>query len=235
MAVTWDKSMYDAAYSINAEPDGHPNTRPGIRLHYNRAVLMPEMRRRAAKFISILGITQADRILIVGCGFGWTVEAFAELGYTVVGADVSAYINNNLAIDEATDIRAAIQAVGLDPDTGEGLQHFNRLYGDGVRTRAIVLNEDSKNNRSRNAIRRELGGDPTIAISEDLVTSLTDVECASLQSDIAAYGAGINIAHYMTELANPNPPFNFNSKTLEQWKLIFPASTVIAAGSYRSL
>lgn len=235
MAVTWTKELYDLAYASDAEPDGHPNTRPGIRLHYNRYVMYPEMLRRAQQLVQILGLTQSDRILIVGCGFGWTAEALAGMGYTVVGTDVSPYIQSNKDLSEDTDISSAITAVGLNPSSGEGLTHFNRLKGDGIRTKVQVLNEDSMSNPSRNRVKNILGSDPTVAITEDLVTSLSDNECAALQNAIVKYATGIRTVHFLTEFANPNAPFFFNSKSIEDWKLVFPTSTVIAAGSYRVL
>ena len=235
MAVTWTKELYDLAYESDAEPEGHPNTRPGIRLHYNRYVLYPEMLRRAQALVQIMGITTADRVLIVGCGFGWTAEAMAGLGYTVVGTDVSSYIQGSKDLSEDSDISSAITAVGLDPTAGEGLVHFNRLKGDGVRTRAKVLNEDSLSTRSRNTVKRELG-DPTVAITEDLVTSLSDSECAVLQSEIVKYASGIRVCHFLTEFANPNAPFFFNSKSIGDWKAIFPTATIVADGyTYRVL
>lgn len=230
MATNWTKELYDLAYSSDAEPDGHPNTRPGIRLHYNRYVLYPEMVRRAQAFIDLLGLTLSDRILLVGCGFGWTAEALAGMGYTVIGTDVSSYIQGNKNLSEDTDISNAISAVGLSPTNGEGLVHFNRLRGDGVRTRGNVLNEDSASNPSRNRVKNALGSDPTIAITEDLVTSLTDAECATLQTNILRYAAGLRVCHFVTEFANPNPPFNFNSKSMAEWKALFPTATIIADG-----
>jgi hypothetical protein len=198
-------------------------------LHYNRYVLYPEMLRRAQAFITILGLTLSDRILIVGCGFGWTAEALAGLGYTVVGTDVSAYIQSNKTLSEDSDISTAISAVGLSPTSGEGLSHFNRLKGDGTRTRATVMNEDSAGTSSRNRVKNVLGT-PTIAISEDLVTSLTDAECVALQTNIVKYSGTMRVCHFVTEFANPNPPFNFNSKSIDAWKLLFPTATIIADG-----
>lgn len=228
MATEWTKEMFDLAYEFNAEPMGHPNTRPGIRLHYNRYSMYPILVQRAQRFVDVLGLTLEDNILIVGAGFGWTVEALAGMGYNVIGTDISSYIFDNKDLSEDSEIAAAIQAVGLDPAQGEGAVHFNRLRGDGVRTRGNVLNEDSSNNASRNRVKRALG-DVTVAITEDLVTSLSDAECAQLQSAIEAYGAGVRVAHYLTEFANPNPPFNFNSKSIEDWKLLFPTSTIITS------
>lgn len=230
MATSWTKALFDLAYDSSAEPDGHPSTRDEIRLHYNRYVLYPEMLRRAQALVTLLGITLSDKILVVGCGFGWTVEAFAGLGYTVIGTDVSSYIQNNKTLSEDSDISTSITAVGLSPTSGEGLLHFNRLKGDGVRTRGSVLNEDSASTSSRNRVKTALGTAPTIIITEDLVTSLSDSECAVLQTNILKYAASVRVCHFLTEFANPNPPFGFNSKSIDAWKLLFPTSTIIADG-----
>lgn len=233
---TWDKTLFDQAYRFNAEPEGHPNTRPGITLHYNRYSMLPDLQRRADFFISHLGLTTSDRILIVGAGFGWTVEILQERGYNAVGTDISDYIFSTKDTSEDAEIAAAIQAVGLDPTQGEGLLHFQRLGGGaGPRTKTSkLLKEDSSTNASRNRVKSALGGFPTVAISEDVVTSLTDAECASLHNFIQRYDDTTRVVHFLTELANPNPPFLFNSKTLAEWKAVFPTSTIIADGyTYR--
>ncbi len=236
MATTWDKTLYDLAYEYDAEPDGHPNTRDFIRLHYHRYVLFPEMLKRAKFFIQQFGLTAASRVLVVGCGFGWTVEALSSLGIPAVGTDLSAYIQGNKTLTEDGDIDAAIRLVGLDPTNGEGLTHFNRLRGGGIRTLASILNEDSTTAASRNRVKLAFDSTISLIITEDLVTSLTDAENAALQTNIVKYGSTIPICHFLTEFANPNPPFNFNSKSIDQWKLVFPTATIIADGyTYRVL
>ena len=228
MAAQWDKTLFDLAYDLVAEPDGHPNTREGIRLHYNRLVLWPDMLRRAQFLVQQFGLTAASRVAVIGCGFGWTVEALNALGVPAVGTDISSFIQTNKAGAEDADITAAIAAVGLSSNSGEGLAHFNRLRGDGVRTRANVLAEDSSTNASRNRIKNALGGNLTLCISEDVLTSLTDSECATARAFLEKFG--VSMCHLVTEFANPAPPFNFNSKSLADWKLAFPADTIIADG-----
>lgn len=230
MAVTWDKALFDLAYDASAEPDGHPNTRPEIRLHYHRYVLFSEALRRAEFFRDHFGLNEQSSVLIVGCGFGWTAEALNGLGVPTIGTDTSAYIQGNKSLTEDADIAAAITATGMSTVAGEGLGHFQRLRGDGVRTRATILNENHQNNASRNRVRQAFtSGTVTLAISEDLVTSLTDAECAQLRNLLSNYN--VPICHFVTEFANPNPPFGFNSKSLADWKLTFPNDTIIADGN----
>jgi hypothetical protein len=228
MATEWTKELFDLAYEFNAEPMGHPNTRPGIRLHYNRYVMFPEMLKRARFFIAHFGLTAADRVLVVGTGFGWTCEALQSLGIETIGTDISSYIFSVKDTSEDAEIADAITAVGLNPASGEGLVHFNRLRSS-KRTNGTVLNEDSASNKSRNTVKRALSSDPTLIITEDLVTSLTDEECAQIQSFIEGYSVS-RICHFLTEFANPDAPFFFNSKSIDEWKALFPTSTIIADG-----
>lgn len=231
MAVTWTKELFDLAYKIDAEPEGHPNTRESIKLHYNRYVVYPIMLDRAKKFIEVLGLTSSDLIVVVGCGFGWTVEAMQSFGLTVIGCDISPYIQSAKGLAEDPDIDNALREVGLDPASGAGTVHFNRLRnGGGTRAKTNVLNQDSSSNQSRNAVKSALGGRPTVVITEDVMPSLSDTECLALQLNIEQYAPGVRICHLITELANPNPPFNFNSKTGEAWKLLLPNSTIIPLG-----
>jgi len=230
MATVWTKELFDLAYNVSAEPGGHPASRAEVRLHYNRAALYPTMLARAQRFIEVLALTPADRIVVVGCGFGWTVEALQSLGMTVVGCDISAHVQSSKNATEDTEVDDAVRAAGLDPMAGDGLTVATRLKDGGPRARVAVLNEDSTSNQSRNRVKTVLGSNPTVVITEDVVISLTDTECAALQTNIARYATGVRVVHYLTELANPNPPFNFNSKTAEEWKAIFPTSTIIAVG-----
>lgn len=235
MATTWDKALFDLAYDGSAEPMGHPNTRPEIRLHYHRYLFYPEALRRAQFFVQHFGLSASTNVLIVGCGFGWTVEALVGMGIPAVGTDVSAYIQGNKDLSEDSDISAEIAKAGLSSSSGEGLGHFNRLRGDGVRTRATVANEDSSNNASRGRVRRMFANNTIhLCITEDIITSMTDAEIATARSHLSGYT--VPLAHFVTEFANPNPPFNFNSKSLADWKLLLPEDTIIADGDpYRVL
>jgi hypothetical protein len=229
MAVAWDKALFDAAYEVSAEPDGWPHTREGIRLHYNRWAFYPEAQRRAAFFVQQFGLGPTSSVLLLGCGFGWTAEALSDLGIDVVGTDVSPYIHSVKDTPEDSELSAEITRVGLDPASGEGLAHLQRLRAGGVRTRGKVLNENSANNASRNRVRQALkSGNVTLVITEDVITSLTDSEITTLRGHAAGYG--VPLAHFVTENANPAPPFGFNSKTLAQWKALLPNDTIIADG-----
>lgn len=230
MAVTWDKALFDQAYESSGEPGGHPGTRSDIRLHYHRYACYAEAQRRARFYVQHFGLTDASAVLVVGCGFGWTVEALSGLGVKCIGTDVSAYVHQHKDTSEDEELAAAIAAAGLSYTHGEGLSHFNRLRGDGVRTRAAILNEDHGSTASRERVRQAFAGAAvTLAISEDVLTSLSDAEGAQLRAVMAHYGAPI--CHFVTELADPSAPFGFNSKTLAAWQAAFPDDTLVAEGN----
>mgnify|MGYP000412558308 CR=1 FL=1 len=68
------KSDFDADYDIGVEPEGHPNTRPKIRMGYARASMMPFATNRAAKLVELFAWPLNTKILIVGAGYGFTAE-----------------------------------------------------------------------------------------------------------------------------------------------------------------
>ncbi len=235
---TWDnKEDWDAAYSIGAEGKwGHPSTRPEVRLHYNRASQLPYARNRANGIVQALGWQPTDRIVLVGAGFGWTVEALEELGFTnVVGSDVSRYIQDNKALTEEQEINAAISAVGLNPNVGEGAALKAKLYDGGNRTRTSkgIFNEGLGTPGSRKKIARALGGEPDWALSESVLESLTDAEAQDISAKVHSWTNAI-IAHFVVTLGGQQDP-GYNWKTLEDWKALLPADTFIEAGSFRVL
>ena len=244
---TWDtKADWDAAYSFGAEGDvGHPNTRDEVRLHYHRATKAgANSLDHATRLAAALGWTApGPTILIVGAGFGWTAEALEGLGFlTVVGTDLSAYIQSNKDGTEDAEIDAEISAVGLDPASGEGLAIKGRLIarggGVGNRSRASrgVIDEDGKNGGSRGRIKQTLGlsGNQQIewVVSESLIESLTDAEVVDGSNDMGIIGN--NTAHFFYPLRD-NQQAGFNWKSSEDWKLLIPGDTFVEAGSYRVL
>src|SRR3990167_4428644 len=154
---TWDTwADYQGAYDIGAEPDGHPNTRAEVRLSYHRTVMFPIARDHAVNVARVLAWQPADKIVVIGCGFGWMVEVLInELGFTnVVGTDVSLYVQSNKGGTEEADINAALQTVGLNPLLGDGATVKGRLFDGGPRTRVTILNESAKTAQSRHSIRQ---------------------------------------------------------------------------------
>lgn len=231
---TWNtKSDFDAAYNIGAERDtGHPNTRPEVRLHYNRAVMFSIAQTHALKMIEVLGLQPTQKIGILGCGFGWVLEVFIAQGFNnVIGTDTSPFIQTNKGLNEDAEIEAAILEAGLLPTSTEGLVIRNKLRGDGgprSKQAAKVLNEDAMSNPSRNRIRNALGGGNLAwGITDSVLESLTDAECVSLSN--AGHGFCTNVAHLVVT-TRPGNHAGYNWKTLEAWKALIPADTFIEVG-----
>lgn len=239
-------ASFTAAYDIGAEPGGYPSGRPEIRLHFHRAVLWPSAQLRAAKYVELLSLTAADRIAIIGAGFGWTVEALVALGLAAAGSDPSTYIQGAKGASESADIDAAITAGGLSPTSGEGMTIKTELIakggGTGNRSRAMVANEDLASTGSRNAVRRLFSGNRvTVAITEDLLPWLTDAEIATQASRVAQLDPTNlrMIAHFVTPASPGNfMPYNFKSPT--DWRIFFDglglqSHRLIIAGTYQFL
>lgn len=241
---TWDtKAEWDANYRIGAEgATGRTRHGPEVKLNYARSVVMPYCQARAEGMPTLFGWSApGPTIVIVGAAFGWTVEALEALGYTsVVGTDISTYVHTEKAATEEADIEAAITVAGLDPSTGEGAALKARFFDGGNRTRTSrsVLDEDGTTNTSRKNIKSALGlgnGD-TIdwAITEGVLSSLSDLEAQALSEDAHLYAA--NIAHFVhtPSAIGVNKP-GFSWKTLAEWKVLIPADIFVDIGTYETV
>lgn len=228
----YTRADFDADYVFNAEsrmPGGYP-VRPGgqVKLHYCRQFMAPILAARWANLAPIINASPADRILVVGAGFGWGVEAaIAETGATVVGTDVSAYVQANLTTSEDQELREAIIAAGLDPDTGRGLEIFTHYSNPAPRSNVIVLNEDSQTNTSRQAIRSALGGWPTICVVEDIVTdSDTDQLITQVKNALDNFAGSQTNFWLYTETP---------ARSAEQLKAVVTPHTVVTTVDWRVL
>lgn len=182
----WTKTDYDTAYSIRVERhfDGHPASRPKVRLHYHEWAIKPIMVNRWRQILPVLApaITVSDRVLIVGAGFGWGVRALRNrIGCSAIGTDTSPYIQAEKSNDDSAEVNAAISAAGLDPTTGRGAFLRGQIRTAGARAKELVLDEDMSTAVSRQRIRAALGGNPTWIIPEDIVDdNMTDIEITVL-------------------------------------------------------
>lgn len=188
--MAWTKADYDAAYSFRVERyfGGHPNTRSEVRLNYHEWSMKPilEERWRRTTLVLANAITSADRVLVIGAGFGWGVAAIERRsGATVVGIDTSPYIQAEKNTDDSVEVAAAIVAVGLNPLTGRGLEMMNNVRTAGPRAKVQILDEDMASPESRQRIGTALGGGPTWIIPEDIVDdAMSDAEITTLASHL---------------------------------------------------
>lgn len=234
--VNWTtKADFDQWYDIGAEGAwGHPNTRSEIRLKYHRFVLLPWMRERAKKLVAALGWTASTRLAIIGAGFGWTAEILQnELGIgTVVAVDTSAYVQASKDLNEDADYIAAITAVGLNANVGDGLTLLNAFRGDGgPRARHPIRNDNVQTGGGRASIRSAIGGAPFNfeVMTEDVLSSLTDAEAQALSSALHTLTNG-RVSHLVGEY-----PLPFSPNTAAQWKVLLPNDAIVKIGTYEVL
>lgn len=232
------KADFDAAYSLRGESRPGPG-RKRVMLNYHRAAMWPFCEKRAAALVNTFGWPTDTNILIVGAGFGWTAEAMeTNHGYTnIVSIDSSNWIQSAQDTSEESEIDAAITAVGLEPTSGEGLAIKGQLYSPGNRRRAsrAVENEDLSNNGSRNRVRNILG-DISVGISEDVLPALSDSEILDIADRIDRINAGIARIHLVTPLLpgqNQDPAYNWH--TLAEYKSLLPSDTFMATGTWEVL
>ena len=186
--AAWTKADFDSAYSIRVERHfgSHPSRagRPEIRLHYHEWAIKPIMVNRWRRLLRVLtpAIDAADRVLIVGAGFGWGVRALRNrIGCVAIGIDTSPYIQAEKNNDDSVEVDEAISLTGLDPTTGRGLFLRDKVRTTGQRAKELVLDEDMSTQQSRQSIVGALGGSPTWIITEDLVTdAMTDAEITTM-------------------------------------------------------
>lgn len=150
------------------------------------------------------GLTQADRILIGGCGFGYLIDRFHAAGYpNVWGIDNSTHIENN----------KNAQAVGDTVWVNDTFTGGGRLL---------------------NKLRQLTGDDTfDWIITESVLESYNDNEIAPLLNaceTVLASGRPLSaIIHYVFV-----PPFSpaaqgvFNEKTIDQWNAVRPSHTWVS-------
>jgi hypothetical protein len=241
------KASFDAEYYLRPEGRwGHPNTRQGVVLRYNRAVLYDYAVQTAQGIVGAMGwIAPGPSILLFGAGFSWLAEALEDLEFDrVVGIDTSTWIQSVKNSDEVDEIDAAIEAVGLDPNTGEGLEVRNKIRGlakgPGNRTRASrgCLNENGRTGASRGRIKQALGisGNDLIdwGLTENLAPGFDDAEVLEASSDLDQICTQSVHLVPTLGLGNDQDPI-LNWKTLADWKALVPSHSWLEAGTYRLL
>lgn len=184
--MIYDKATLDNLYNLGAEPWGHLNTRKEIRLHYNRAVMMPYIARRVSILIPYLN--QLDNILVIGCGYGWLVELLQAAGYTnTAGTDISEYLLGRINGNETLDIREAQSLAGAsDGDGNRVLDQFGAKISNAA---SFVISEDSATRKSRDKVKAFFGVWPDVIVTEDVTSLLTNAEKILIENNLKDYAA----------------------------------------------
>lgn len=228
-----DKAWWDSQYEVGAEGAwGHPNTRSEVQLNYHRFTILPIERDRAQRLATALGWGTGTRLVVAHCGFGWILEAFADLGISVVGTAPYLYIQGNKSLNEDADLITAITAVGLTQNVDDGLTLFTTFRGDGgprSKVASSVLNESLTTNTSRSNVRTALGGGTGYeALTFDgWLGYFSDADAVALAGEVRKLVGLRRLVHHVYASGVPN------AKTLEDWKTLIPADTFVEARSYR--
>lgn len=245
------KAGFDSVYYGTPEYDGHPWTRQRVMLNYHRWKVYPEAQQYADFYTTITDPTNS--IVIVGSGFAWSLEILVDqYGYDpalLTGVDTSTWVQGAKDTTEEQEIRDAITAVGLDPDTGRGLELLTRCYFD-TRPRATitVLNETLQNQGSRNRVLNAVGGSADFVISELMMSGLSDAEAVLVDQQMTDLDIGqtwhvvmdqftyTNEAKSWTRIRQPDiDKWDWNTKTLEGWAALMPNSNFVSAFDFRAI
>lgn len=213
---------------------GHPGNRPEIVLSYDRAGMLRHHIQRAQLIVNLMNWTApGPSIVVVGSGYGWLIEGFEGMGFDrVVGVDTGAYVQSTQNQTEEAIIDAAIQAVGLDPLTGEGAARKALLFDGGAisRTSRGIKNEDLSRSAGWGRIKQALGlqgnTKPDWAVTEDLLSLLSDQE---ITDAVSAWGGQANNFLHFVATAQPGdgPDPTFNPHTILEWSALMPGHNFI--------
>lgn len=217
---TWDtKADFDSAYDVGLEPDGHPNTRPEVRGHYERSAVFnagdPRLDFVTPEWSAILdhfAWPTTARILVVGCGYGWALEYLSlARGYAEAwGVDPSAYI----------------QATKSEVSPQDGVQ--NALLGG-----RVLASDPSRDAGRDQCVCDSVGKGSTfdVIVTERVLSSLTDLEARVLSKALHS-AALLSSTGTVVHVENDGPAglAGFNEKTLADWKALLPADSFAASG-----
>ena len=193
-----------------------------VRVHYVRALELNAARHRASVLIPAIGLTAADRVAIIGAGFGWLQEALEEAlpGIECVSVETSSWIQSAKDQTETAELDALIQAAGILPvETGYGAA-MARLNDGGNKARRTLVDEDVTSAQGRNKIKGKVktkgGGDAfTWAVTEHALEWLTDAEAQDV--DAGMHALAPNVCHLLREY-DPRQASITEPGTLSNWK-----------------
>jgi hypothetical protein len=224
------KADFDDAYSYNGEPEGHPNTRPGIEVHYVKEKIYPTCQKIAAKLQRSFNFNPQKTMLFVGAGFGWTAECLEkDHGLTkILCVDTSAWVQAKKDTTEEEDFREAVIKVGLDPEAGEGYEKYQRLCGSKeIRSQVTrgIINRDVTNLSDRTLLLSTFGGSKfETAITENVLSCLYDSEAINLSSALNQLAKNV---YHMDYMKSDNQDVGYNWKFQNEWETLLPNDTIL--------
>ncbi len=245
-----DGSIADHFHDNHNLSTGFHGPDRAVRLRYHRHVMLKMADGRCQHIIRSLGLTASDKVCIVGGGYGWLRECLeARLpGIVVATTDTSTWVNAEQANDETAELEAALVAAGLVLGTPEYSRILSEIDG-GSRSKVTIENTRIDTEASRDDLTTRYG-DFTWAITEEVISWLTDAECVALDDDMQQMAT--DVAHLTTPfkrkmLGRIEPPPVWNWKylggdetrpmnraqlnapwyTTRIWKTLLPGATIL--------
>lgn len=213
---------------------------PQFKLNFDAPVLREPYRNVMANIVQALGWNGTERVVVVGCGFGWGLGWLLDNGFNAVGIETSQYIHDNKETDPVSEISSKLAAQGISPSSPAGQAVLSDIgasikVDENVKPR--LLNESGSTNQSRNNIRKTLGNlDPTHALTENVMSVLSDQDALVLNNVCGQIAP--NVAHYINCLVG-DEAYGWregdNWKTVQDWKTFLSPSIVVANRNYEVL
>jgi hypothetical protein len=206
MSHVYEKAEYTAAYGAflrypngirlaNYKGPEFPGTLEGIlppvtvRLHYHPLTQRPAASQRADSILSSYPITNTDKVIVFGCGFGWLCEALiAKTGCVCTGLEPSQYVAANKGLSADDELIESIVASGLDHTSGHGLKIFTDFSDPAPRTSADIDQREVKEIKDRRDLKKDRGEYNTV-ITEEVWQLLTAQEQADYTDAFNFLGA----------------------------------------------
>lgn len=222
--VVWNtQADFDNWYNVRVRNPAHPQF--GQRVGYGRIYaevfrdpgalgVLSEYEHRAnliEQSAPAPGLVATDRILIVGCGFGYLIEALKDRGYPLT-----------FGIDSSSDI-----------ESRKGVE----ARGDVV----LVSEDMNGTGRTKNQLRQNTGDDEfDWIVTETMLESYDDAEIQTIlnviEGGLYAQHSFDHALHLVMDVRDPARPDDsidpaFNQKTLAEWNAMRPAHTWISISS----
>lgn len=224
MAVdNWTQTQWDTFYRTRDLRPESPTYRQYITGYGKERFLaqgapdhLGTFRARWAAVTSNLAIQTTDTVLVIGCGFGYLIEAAQEAGYTeVYGLDSSPYV------DSVKDVEASGNVI-IVPDDVRAPQVRNALQAaTGYRTFDWVITED--------VVACYHVDDQGGTIPQNQLVQNFDGPLNNLLNNTSTRANILHITSIRRQIGGDSA---FTWLTLEEWSQILPTHNWLAAGSH---
>lgn len=158
-----------------------------IRLHYHPAIRKTSAYRRTTeKLIAKYNITASDKVLVIGCGFGWLCEDLIEkTGCESVGTEISQYVHDNKSLsadDELIDAIEASKKCDFTYKTGIGKEIFDKFSNPSPRTSVVILDTPCDTTESVQMVMDVIH--PTLVVTEEMWQLLDSKENTDMNKSL---------------------------------------------------